>query len=260
MHITNQPKLILVGILLFSSLLLKGQYSETISTDRPGQAIGTSAVGKKTVQIQTGLNTNFMSPNDNMRSRTLLSNTVFRVGLIEQLEINGTFNFQDDKVELADEEHKTSGVSSTEVGARLGIIKNEGAIPAVGLQGSLLLKAQSTEYQRDKLGTKVILSTGNTINNWLSINTNLGLSWDGNGTGAQSLYVLNFSLALTDRIGAVAEVYGTFNEFDANYDAGLSYLINNNLLLDVSAGWQGESGASDWFIDFGVSFRLDWRD
>jgi hypothetical protein len=260
MYLSKQAKILLLGMLLTLPMLLKAQYSETISTDRPGQAIGTSAVGKSTAQIQTGLNTNFMSWDDDYKSRTLLSNTVIRIGIIERLEINGTFNYQADKIEMPADERNTSGVSSTELGARLGIIKNEGAIPALGLQGSLLLKAQSPEYQRDKLGTKIILSTGNTINNWLSVNTNLGLSWDGNGNGAQSLYVLNFSLALTDRIGAVAEIYGSFNEFDANYDAGISYLINNNFLLDVSAGWQGDDGVSDWFIDGGISFRIDWRE
>lgn len=239
--------------------LMHAQYGGTISTDRPGQALGTSAVGKKTIQIQTGINTNTLGYESDLRSRTILSNTVIRLGLFERLEINGMFNWQNDRNKFMDETTSTSGVSNTEVGARFNIRQNKGVIPALGLQGSLLLKAQSSDYQRDKLGSRIVLTSGNAINEWLSVATNLGVGWDGNGDGARSIYVLNFSFALTEKLSAVAEVYGSFNEFDANYDAGLGYLVNNNLLIDLSAGWQGDSQVSDWFIDAGISWRLDWR-
>ncbi len=255
---------IFLYILLISGLLMPGQsqaqYSETISTDRPGQAIGTTGVGKKVVQVQTGVNTNFVSLDEAVDSRTILSNTVVRFGILEWLEVNGTFNWQADRTEIAGVSSKQSGISYTELGTRMNFLANEGAIPAVGLQASLLLKAQSPEYSRDKLGSRLMLSTGNSLTEWLSLNTNLGLVWDGNGGGATSQYVLNFGISITDRIGAVAEMYGSFNEFDANFDAGLSYLVSNNFLFDITGGWQGEAGVSDWFIDAGLSFRFDWRD
>ena len=250
---------IVILIILAVPVLLKAQYSETISTDRPGQAIGTTGVGKSVVQVQTGLNTNWININDNYKSRTLLSNTVVRFGLLEWLELNGAFNWQDDKVEMGAESTNVSGVSSTEIGTRMNILGNKGAVPAIGFQASLLLKAQSADYKRDKLGSKFMVTTGNSINDWLSVATNLGITWDGNGNDPQSLYVLNFGFAITDKIGAIAEVYGSFNEFDANYDAGISYLVSNNVLLDLTAGWQGDSDVSNWFIDAGISFRLDWR-
>ena len=245
-------------ILALLPVFLHAQFSETLSTDRPGQALGVNTVGKKTIQIQTGINSNFMHDDLENKYSTILSNTVIRIGLFERLELNGLINWQNDQMNINGESGSTSGISDTELGARWNILENRGAIPSLGLQGSLLLKAQSPEYARDKMGSRIVLATGNKINNWLSINTNLGVGWNGNGD-AQSIYVLNFSMGITDKLGAIAEVYGSFNEFDANFDAGIGYLLTNNLQIDLSAGWQGDNQMNDWFIDAGVSWRLNWR-
>lgn len=246
-------------ILAILPVLLNAQFGETLSTDRPGQALGANTVGKKTIQIQTGLNSNFIHDDLSNNYTTILSNTVIRVGLFEQLEINGLINWQNDFTDINGESGSTSGISDTELGVRWFLLENRGAIPSIGLQGSLLLKAQSPEYARDKMGSRIVLATGNKINNWLSVNTNFGLGWNGNGDAPQSIYVLNFSLGLTNRLGAMVEVYGSFNEFDANFDAGIGYLLTNNLQIDLSAGWQGNNQLSDWFIDAGLSWRLNWR-
>lgn len=246
-------------LLFLLPALAFSQYGETLSTDRPGQAIGPSAVGKRTFQIQTGVNLNTLEYAADYSTTTLLSNTVVRFGLIERFELNGLVNWQRDNMKLGDEENNYSGISNTKLGGRFNFTQNKGILPAIGLQGSLLLKAQSKEYARDKLGTELILTTSNTVNSWFAISTNFGVTWNGEGDDPSSLYVINFGFSLCEKVGMIAEVYGSFNEFDANYDAGIYYLVSPDFMIDFTAGWQGDSDVTDWFADIGLSYRIDWR-
>lgn len=248
---------------------LLGQYSETITTDRPGQAIGQHGVGKKVVQVQSGFNTNWTRFNQDLSKRGLQSNTVLRLGLFEGLEVNGMINYMDEKSNGFDIDYQAAGISSTEFGTRFNILENRGAVPAVGIQASLLTRLQGKEFKRDKPGTRLMASTGNVLTDWLALTTNLGVEWDGNGNGARSIFVLNLGVSVTDHVGAFVETFGSFNDIDVNFDGGISYLIGRNLLLDLSVGWLGypphpdgadDGRGSDWFIDGGLSFRFDWRD
>ena len=176
------------------------------------------------------------------------------------MEISGVFNWQQDDLITIAGPMKQIGVSNTQIGLRYNILQRKGAIPAVGIQGRLLLKAQSKTYQREKTGAKFILATGNKITDWLSVGTNWMLTWTGNAPTPQGSYVLNLSFSIDEKWGSFAEIYGNLNNFDTNFDAGFSYLVNNDLQLDASAGWQGQEALEDWFIDFGVSWRWHDRD
>jgi hypothetical protein len=179
---------------------------------------------------------------------------------LEKIEVSGVINLQTDQTVSATGDDTQFGVSNTQIGLRYNILQRKGAIPAIGLQGRLLLKAQSEDFRRENLGSSFILATGNKITDWLSVTTNWGLVWNGNGSEPTSLYVLNTSFSLTDRWGVFVEVFGSFNSFDANYDAGFSFLINNDLQLDFSGGWQGQNEFIDFFVDFGLSYRWHNRE
>ena len=245
-------------LMLLSPCILWGQYNETIRTGRPGQAIGAYTVGKNVFQLQSGFTYNPIE-NGLIETRSYSHNTVLRIGILERFEINGLVGWQYDLIKNGIDEQNRKGISNTQIGGRLNILERRGAIPAVGIQGRILLKAQSEDFRREKPGSKFILTTGNKITDWLSFGTNWGVTWSGNDQGPESLYIINGSIALTKTFGGFVEVYGSFNQFSVNYDAGFSLLLNNDLQMDISAGWQGDSQISDWFVDLGVSWRIDWR-
>ena len=241
-------------------LLVKGQFNESIRSGRPGQAIGAYSVGKKVFQVQSGLTYNQAQFDSDNQIRSYVVGTVLRAGVTEKLEVSGVINWRRDDITSPEEGQILSGIGNTQIGARYNISKNQGAVPAIAIQGRALLTAQSQEYRRDKIGSKFILATGNKVNDWLSIGTNWGVLWSGYGADPQSFYALNFSFGLSDKIGAFAEIYGGLDEFNTYFDGGFSYLINLDLQLDLSAGWQGENNITDWFVDGGISYRLNWRD
>ena len=247
-------------LMIMSTQIAFAQFAKTIGSDRPGIAIGAYAVGKNVFQVQTGFNYNEMEQANIFGSNTWIFNSVFRYGIIEHLEVNGVIDFRADETLTVTGTENQFGVSNTQIGLRYNLLEGKGAIPAIGLQGRLLLKAQSEDYRRENLGTSFILATGNNITDWLSLTTNWGLEWSGNDGDPISIYVINTSFSITDKWGTFIEVFGSFNSFDANYDAGFSFLVNNDLQLDVSGGWQGQNEFIDFFVDFGLSCRWHNRE
>ncbi len=250
--------LLIISISIISNLLF-GQFNETIRAGRPGQAIGAFSLGEKVIQIQSGIMINQIDE-AMTETHSLSENTVIRLGIFEKFEISGVINWQTENIMFNGTEVKRKGISDTQFGGRINILENKGAVPAIGLQGRVLLKVQNNDFKRENLGSIFILATGNKITDWLSMGTNFGVVWSGNNTDPTSLYILNFSYGITEKIGGFTELYGNFNDFATNYDAGISILVNDNLQLDFSGGWQGDNGRDDWFLDAGVSWRFHWRE
>lgn len=246
-------------LLFFISTVTFAQYAETIATARPGQAIGPRGLGEKVFQVQTGFTFNAVELDDFERTTTALS-TVIRYGLFERFDLNALVVWQNDIFSGLGGSSGTAGLSNTQVGVRYSFTDNKGWVPALGLQGRLLLKLQDKEYQRMDMGTNFVLATHNTLTESLSITTNWGMLHAGYGRDGQFSYVVNFAFSVSDTVGLFIETYGGLDDFTSYYDTGVSYLINNDLQLDFSAGWQGEDDRTDWFADAGVSWRFDWRD
>ena len=248
-----------VFISFIMPMIMLGQYAENIRTGRPGQSIGAFTVGEDVFQVQSGVTyTNFQDalggPDD-----TYEFSNVFRLGIWEKFELSGVVRYRSEEFAFPTR-NRISGVSSTQIGARYNITGRRGALPAIGIQGRLLLRLQQEEFRRANLGTQLALAAGNRITDWMSYGTNLALLWPGNGTGPVELYTFALGFSLTDRISSMVEVYGRLEDFTTNYNAGLGYLVTSDFKVDVSAGVNGSNTREYWFVDAGASFRFDWRD
>jgi hypothetical protein len=69
-------------------------------------------------------------------------------------------------------------------------------------------------------------------------------------------------IGLTESLGAFVEFFGDIPTYShgpgpANlFDGGFTYLLNDNIQLDASAGVGLSQAAEDWFASIGLSFRL----
>lgn len=251
--------LCVIGIMPFFIINAFAQFGTTIRTGRPGKAIGAYTLGAKVFQVQSGINFNSIQLASANERNTLTHATVLRLGLVEKIEISGVVNWRQDESIINEVEKQMIGVSNTQIGLRYNIIGTDATLPALGIQGRVLLKAQSEDYRREKLGATVIVMSGKKINDWLSALLNLGVTWSGNNTSARYFYAFTTSYQLSESWGAFTEIYGNLRILNPNFDAGFYYLINNDLQLDVSAGRQRQNARS-WFVDGGVSWRIVWRD
>jgi hypothetical protein len=236
-----------------------GQYSETIRTARPGQAFGPYTTGKKIFQLQTGLNfnqsTNGESNLDISGFNYLLS---LRYGITEIFEVRSTFRINSDKIVTNNLDSVASGLSALFIGIRFNILNNaDTKKPSLGFQANVNLNTLSSDFNPNHPEPVMLLLHSQNLTDWLSLTTNWGILWSGDDADPTGLYTINLSFPVSKKVGGFVENYGFLSDrhIDIYFDTGIGYLVNNDLLLDISAGYGKNKGLSGYFIDFGVSWR-----
>ncbi|NME67422.1 transporter [Flammeovirga aprica] len=231
------------------------QFSETISSDRPGQTYSASTLGKHVFQIQTGFN--YTEGRNGVENKNIKSNTFLRFALSERFDIEALVNYSKDEIRTQGETIVVGdGFSDTELGFKYSVLRNDGWIPSMAFQGRVLTRLVDKDYERTSAGMLMNIATQNQINDWLAYNMNLGVTFPRRGT---SKYILpatfNFSASISPKWGAFIELYGNLNDFEPSVDGGLSYLITDDFMLDLYGGMASES----WFVEGGLSYRVKWR-
>lgn len=223
------------------------QYSETISSGRPGQAISPFAVGKYVFQTQTGVDFYNTDVKGSKGVNSYVPNSFFRYGVTERFEINSglAYTFYKGTEEL-------TGLS---IGTRINLYNGEGKLPPMGLQVSFNLPT-NTEVS-SKVLPQALFIFGDSLTDKLGYTVNIGSSVD-EKFSATGIYVLNFSYSLNDKVGLFVEPYGTFTEKDfvIKVDGGVSYLVNSNFQLDFLAGYGKNDDVSEFMVGAGFSWRF----
>ena len=245
-----------LSFLLFSGLL-SAQYGERIVSGRPGQSINAATVGRGVYQVQTGLNLDWTHAGSGTLF-DLTETTDIRIGILERLELSALIAGAADEVVVApDRTRRDRGINDTQIGGRYLFLENDGWRPALAVRGHALLRAQGEDFRRERVGANLILAADWAVTDLLAFTANLSRTWPGDGSRADD-YVGTLGFNLSDRWSSFVEVYGTLTGVaTANYDGGFAYLVNDNLGLDLSVGWDGDYGERSYFLDFGVSFRVD---
>ncbi|MFZ0281789.1 MAG: transporter, partial [Bacteroidales bacterium] len=84
--------------------------------------------------------------------------------------------------------------------------------------------------------TKIAIS--HSLNDFLDFGYNLGYNFPGHWNGDLT-YSGTAGVRISEKVGVYAEIYGEVYEFNSlisNFDSGLTFLIQNNLQLDLSSG------------------------
>ena len=246
----------LILFLFITGSISSAQTSETIQTGRPGQSIGTNVVGSGIFQVQSGVD--YSTTINNQESNSLLLNNVIRLGLSESFELSGVFNLQEDQVRTTHSTLRQSGISAFHLGFRYNLIESpEGFKPAIGIQSRFKLTNVSNAYRTNHVAPTIIVASNFNLSNNSSLTFNAGLDYDGVGAAVTYLWTLSYSYSITDTWGTFVEGYGNEKSgTDKLYiDSGLSYLVNKDMQLDISAGWGNNLGFEESFVSLGISWR-----
>ena len=253
-----------------------GQYSKTIVSGRPGQAIAPVCVGKNIFQIETGFDYSFTDYNKGdlypgvllANRETFLNATLLRFGLSEKVEFHSGWEFRNDAYDSTESEDgklKESGVSFSSVGWRHTIVEGDGLIPSLAYQFSMKLNILTEEYKLSQVAPNINVAASSDITDNLTITINMGADWDGENPRQTAFYIFNVGYSLGDKFGIFVENYGSFNEkelLDMKYDGGMAILLNNNLQLDFLGGYAnfGETISWSWFASMGISWRVNFSE
>jgi hypothetical protein len=260
-------KILLVIFLLISSSVYAQEIPE-ISTDRPDQSESPDVVPLKHIQFEAGLSFERFEPNPNPVGFTVdnfsTPDLLVRYGLIRNMELRFGTSVTTTKVNLP----PLVGSSETEfgplmIGGKFKLAEEGEILPATSFLAEIEMPALTIKESDSYFNPTIKMCFSNGLSSEAELSYNIGVNFDNEGSETRStfLYTLSLGLSLSDRVGIYGEVYG-FIPFESggsstNYiDAGLTYLVKNNLQLDISAGYGLQSNVRHFFIAAGVSARF----
>ena len=210
--------------------------SQELITDRPDQTESSSTVPRGSLQIESGLLLGFSENNSISHREIAAPTTLFRLGLTEGIEIRVSNQYENIRNQTTKEE--ISGISDLELGAKIQILRKEGVNTEIAFLSHALIPTGSENLTNDEFGSINKLAVSHSINEDVGIGYNIGYNYFGRGDGDLT-YSLAIGFAITSNAGIYIESYGDYIEFkdhEANFDAGFTYLVKNNLQLDFSFG------------------------
>ena len=238
-------------------------------TDRPDQTESAAVVPPALVQVESG----FTHVEDEPDGGDLvvsdgIGETLVRIGLVHRLELRlGFAGFRLEEIDTATGETSDEGYGGATLGAKVGLLEERGARPRLALIAGTTLPSGARRFSTDAFDPFLRATASHTLSERLSLGYNLGAAWltEEDDTGDEdTLSVLvgtvTLGLALGERVATFVELFGESglsaeDDFTA-FDAGATWLLLDNLQLDLSGGVGLSESASDWFAGVGVSFRL----
>lgn len=234
--------------------------NEPLVTDRPDATESSSTVGKGVLQFETG-GIYESYENNNIKTENYTYNTMLiRYGILDNMELRLGWDFVEGitKVNGNKLNNVTSGLSPLLLGMKVDITEENGLMPEIALISHVFpVFSASTDYRPEHTGVDFRFSLSHTLSEKSSLGYNIGAEWGNDSPEATCVYTLAYGYSITDRFGMYAEVYGDLPEdHSANHywDAGMTYLVSNDLQLDAYVGTSITEG-QDILLGIGFSYR-----
>jgi hypothetical protein len=235
---------------------------DKISTDRPGQSDAAFLLKKGWFQMETGTVMEAdHSAAYNKRNFTYISNLV-RYSLSGNMELRVMTEYIGNQLLSKDENESVliRGFSPLSVGTKVLLNEEKGLLPHAALLTSLQLPVLGKkEFSPDGIVPTIKLMAYKTLSEKFSLTGNIGAKWDGQNAQPAGLYTLSLGMSITEKLSGFAETYGWLSHLtppDNRADAGLVYLLTDNIQVDISGGMGLNKISPDYYISAGLSLRI----
>lgn len=236
--------------LFFISLNCLGQ--SPIQCDRPDQTETSFTVPKGRFQLESGFS---FKKDDDLKTYSLPS-SLWKYGIAKSWELRMITEWNSDVVGG----EKLAGIQPIQLGAKVNFCEEKKGRPKTSLIAHLAIPDwASPDYKGNYYAPNFRFTLQNTLMDGLNLGYNVGANWspfDGKPSG---LYTLTLGYSLTQDLGFYGEIFGFFPQNDKpnhSIDGGFTYLISNDFMLDLSAGKRIAGETADFYLAFGISFRI----
>ena len=222
-------------IFYFLFLIPFSFFAQQIETDRPDQTEASSTVGKHNLQVESGFVLTYEEDESEVQSRQILApTTLIRYGIFQGVELRLVSEFET----YSDPSGTAQGINDLQLGTKVQIFRRENSMHEVAFMSHLVLPNGNRDLSGGTYGSISKLLVSHTFSDRLSLGYNLG--YDNFGTeNGNFTYSFAWGVGVNDRVGFYIETFGIYEEFrdfTSNFDGGITYLIQDNLQLDFSAG------------------------
>jgi outer membrane putative beta-barrel porin/alpha-amylase len=235
---------------------------DLINPDRPGIADGSTVVGARRVQLETGWQYEVLDA-QGQRARSTSIPSLFRVGLSRHLEarVEGdTFTrVSADSTGAA----AASGFAPLSAGLKYQLLDATGRQPSVGVIARVFPPSGTGAFKSNHAQADVRLAADWGLGTKLSLNPNAGFARtesDAGETFSAGLLALTLNYQPTEHLNPFvdvgAQVPGAPGEHaSVVVDYGLAWIIGRNVQLDASVGHRVRGTAPHPFVALGFSVR-----
>lgn len=237
-------------ILLLLAFVLPA-HADTISAERPGFASGPVPLARGLTQVEAG----YQYSKDGSIDVHNLPQLLVRRGLADNLELQLAWSGY---AQVDFPGGSVDGLSDLTLGVKTQLQENNDALD-VGLYGALSLPIGDREFSSDAFDPTVgVFWTYARPNQPTIFGTVIASSAtiadDRELTGGVSL---GMGFAIDTQWGAYAELFSLLGAGSPahNVNGGFTYLVNDDLQLDIEAGLGLSANAGDYFFGFGVARR-----
>jgi hypothetical protein len=248
-------KLIIISILGLSTYG-HSQGLPPIQLDRPDQTECSFIVPKGYIQVESGLA--FEKENALLKNYTYPS-LLWKYGINDMLECR----LITEHIATHSKTQILRGIAPITVGFKANLLKEMGLLPMVSFIGHLTTQNIGNEaFRTAHPAPSFRFTMQHTLSEKITLSYNLGAEWDGETPQTTYLYTLSTGFALSKKWGCYTELYGFLpqaNNADHRADAGFTYLINNDWILDFSSGVGLSPDSPRYYAAFGVSHRFRVR-
>ncbi len=252
----SKIKFMKTKILLFlisSSTFIYSQEIEPIQADRPDQTETPALVPKGMFQVETGFT---FQKNDAFSKSLSLPSTLWKYGVNENFELRLITEFFWEEIK----NEKFNGLSPIYVGFKVKLTEEKGIIPKTSFIAHISLpNMASKNFKTEFIGPEFRFVMQHTLSERMSFSYNLGAEWDGFSAEPTFIYTTATGYSITKKLGSYFELFGFIPQNQKPYhsfDGGITYLINNNFMLDLSSGFGISKNAPNNYWAFGFSFRI----
>jgi len=256
-----------VALVLLACFLCEVGHAEPLAADRPGEGETTSIVPRGAFQLEGGFKFERQTGGDDPDTdTTTVPELLLRVGIhpIAEQRLSADGFVHEDR---AGASNRSSG-SDLELGTKLRFFDQDGLRPTTALLAMLSFPTGGRAVTSDGFDPR-----GSLLLNWglgerLGLDANLGFAGPTQGPDDSSRVfelqpTLSLEASVTQRSSAFFEYYSTLRpsggKDEHSIDSGVTYLLSDDVQLDLSAGVGLNRAAPDFFIGAGVAWRLPTR-
>ncbi len=228
--------------------------SSPIETDRPDQTETASLVPKGYFQLESGFSIEDTEPGFLYTHPSSL----LKFGVSENFELRVIAEY----INIQREPNpNVDGLLPVRVGLKTKLFEQNGIIPKAALIAHISLPGIASELFRETYFAPDLRLAFLHAFDRLSVSYNVGAEWNGETPRPDFIYSLAVGANIVGGLGIYVEGYGSVpqqREEDnrLRMDAGLTYLITHDVMVDLSGGIGLTDNAPEKYVALGLSFRL----
>jgi hypothetical protein len=243
--------------------------SEPLITDRPDFTESPVTVGMGVVQLEAGYTFTYNDDDDGTITKEHSSpESLFRIGLLaDWFELRLGWNYGESaETVFAGPDSNFAGAEDVYVGAKLALTPQSGCLPETGVivQGNVPTGAGAFTTGEVMPGVNFLYGWDVTDMFSCGGSTQANRALDDNGNDFYVEIAQSFTTGIgwTDEFGTFAEWFmfapagATTAQNQQYFNAGVTYLISDNIQWDIRAGVGLNEAADDFFAGSGLTIRM----